>query len=499
MQHRRILFAAFILASTVSESKAQFQLEAAFPKLSFTRPVDLQNPGDGTDRIFVVEQAGIIKVFDNVSTVNSAKVFLDIRDRVNDPSDGGGNEEGLLGLAFHPNYENNGYFYVNYTAANPRRTVIARYQVSANDANQANKNSELILLTFDQPYSNHNGGQLAFGPNDGYLYIATGDGGAGGDPQGNGQNRRTLLGKILRIDVNNPTGGRNYGIPSDNPYFSNTEGFREEIYAYGLRNPWRFCFDPVTGWLWAADVGQGRREEVDIIDKGQNYGWNLMEGNLCYPSGDPCNIPGLVNPILDYNRNLGVSITGGYVYRGKKVPELVGAYIYADYGSGRIWALSYDGVNPAVNTPLLDTTLPITSFGVDKNNELYICAFDSKIYQFQPTTSSVEDSSQPPASYQLNQNYPNPFINSAEAHKLGNAWTNIRYFLIQDARVELSIFNLRGQLVRTLVNQSQPAGSHTVTWDGRDNAGAFQPSGAYFYRLQVGDDFVQTKKLMLVK
>ncbi|MDZ7343212.1 MAG: PQQ-dependent sugar dehydrogenase [candidate division KSB1 bacterium] len=488
-------FAALFLAFIVSESHSQIELEVAFPNLSFSRPVDLQHVGDGSNRLFVVEQAGIIRVFENSASAAAAPVFLDIRDRVNDS----GNEEGLLGLAFHPNYQTNGRFYVNYTAANPRRTVIARYFVSVNP-NQADRNSEQILLEISQPFSNHNGGQLAFGP-DGFLYIATGDGGSGGDPQGNGQSLRTLLGKILRIDVDNPSGGRNYGIPSDNPFANNTAGFREEIYAYGLRNPWRFSFDPATGRLWAGDVGQDRREEVDLIEKGQNYGWNIMEGSLCFQPSSNCNMTGLVKPIWEYDHSLvggRASITGGYVYRGKNNPELVGAYLYADFESGHIWALRYDGVNPSTNTELQNTNLFISSFGIDQHHELYICAFDGRIYRFKPTASTVDEEKKLPASSQLAQNYPNPFWSGASSYA-GYSSTFIKYRLTQNARVELSIYNLRGQIIRTLLKQEQAAGTYTIEWDSRDNQGIPQPSGTYFYRLRIGSDFVETRKLVLVR
>ena len=489
---RRNLFFVLFLSFTAAYSQSQLQLQVAFTNLSFTRPVDLQHPGDGTDRIFVVEQAGVIKVFENNANVASAQTFLDIRDRVNDS----GNEEGLLGLAFHPDYKNNGYFYVNYTAISPRRTVIARYRVNAGNPNQADSNSEFILLTFNQPFENHNGGQLAFGP-DGYLYIATGDGGSGGDPQNNGQSLQTLLGKILRIDVNTP--GRNYGIPSTNPFIGNMVGNREEIYAYGLRNPWRMSFDPVTKWLWTGDVGQGRREEIDIIENGKNYGWNRMEGNLCYPSGTPCDLPGLTKPIVDYGRTLGASVTGGYVYRGNKVPELIGAYIYADFVTGRIWSVRYNGVNPAINTELMDTNLSIAAFGIDKNFELYICSFDSRIYRLRPTASAMDDSGNIPKSAQLAQNYPNPFGNDVLSRATGNPTTTIEYALAQNAPVELRVYNLRGQLVRTLVNREQNAGKQIIRWDGRDDAGQTLASGTYLYRLKIGDGFVTTKRLMLVK
>jgi hypothetical protein len=248
-------------------------------------------------------------------------------------------------------------------------------------------NSELILLVVNQPFANHKGGQLAFGA-DGYLYIGLGDGGSAGDPFGNAQNRSSLLGKILRIDVDSPSGGRNYGIPADNPYAGNTLGYREEIYAYGFRNPWRFSFDSATQRLWVADVGQDQREEIDIVEKGKNYGWNIMEASLCYSPPTGCNTTGLELPIWEYAHTEGIAVIGGYVYHGSKMPELDSAYVYGDYGSGRIWALRYDGTSTAVNTLLVDSTLGITSFGLDEENELYICASDGKIYQFQTSDTT---------------------------------------------------------------------------------------------------------------
>lgn len=324
MKRGILLLAAGCVLLLAPHVYAQYELEIAFPNLTFARPVDLQHAGDGSDRLFIVEQAGVIRVFANTSSVATADTFLNIQNRVNDS----GNEEGLLGLAFHPNFATNGYFYVNYTASNPRRTVVARYRVSANP-NRADANSEFVLLTVNQPYENHNGGQLAFGP-DGYLYIGMGDGGSGGDPQNNGQDRRGLLGDMLRIDVDNPAGGLNYGIPPDNPFVGNTSGYREEIYAYGFRNPWRFSFDFVTGWLWVGDVGQGSREEIDIVEKGLNYGWRIMEGKICYSPSSGCDQTGLALPIWDYGRSSGASITGGYVYRGSRVAPLAGAYVYGD-------------------------------------------------------------------------------------------------------------------------------------------------------------------------
>ncbi|MBN1293034.1 MAG: PQQ-dependent sugar dehydrogenase [Candidatus Latescibacteria bacterium] len=468
-----------------SLSGAAQELEQAFPNLTFDRPVCLEHGEDGSNRLFVVEQSGIIYVFDNNQNVVEAEIFMDIRDRVNDS----GNEEGLLGLAFHPDYPTNGYFYVDYTATNPRRTVIARYTVSTENADKANVDSEHVILEIAQPYSNHNGGQLAFGP-DMYLYIAMGDGGSGGDPQGNGQNLQTLLGAILRIDVDKPDEGKQYGIPEDNPFAGNTSGYREEIYAYGLRNPWRFSFDPMTGRLWTADVGQNEIEEVDITEPGKNYGWNVMEGTRCYNPSANCDSNGLELPVWEYDHSLGQSITGGYVYRGSNVSELAGAYIYADYVSGRIWSLRYDGINPPVNEEILDTELFIASFGVDADNELYICAFNGKIYRFKPTASSVETEEGIPVSFSLAQNFPNPF----------NPSTAIRFNIPADNQdnTSLRIYDFRGAIVRTFSIQGIKPGIHSIVWDGTDNAGNAVASGLYLYQLQAGG-FTQTQKMILTR
>lgn len=350
----------------------------AFPNLSFGRPLGIQHAGDETGRLFVVEQSGVISVFPNETDVEEADIFLNIQDRVTDAS----NEEGLLGLAFHPDYETNGYFYVNYTASNPDRTVISRFSVSGSDANISDAASETVLLSFNQPYGNHNGGHLSFGP-DGYLYIAVGDGGSAGDPENNGQDRTTLLGSILRIDVDTQENGNEYGIPDENPFTDNNEGYREEIFAYGLRNPWRFSFDADTNELWAGDVGQNSMEEIDLIESGLNYGWNIMEGTSCYPTGTECDRDGLEPPVFAYGHSQGDrSVTGGYVYRGSDIPELIGLYIYADFLSGRIWALDISNPNNPENTELLNSDLNISSFGTDSNNELYLTAFDGKIYRF---------------------------------------------------------------------------------------------------------------------
>ncbi len=347
----------------------------AFPNLSFTRPIDLQHAGDNSGRLFVAEQRGVISVFQNDAATSGKTEFLNIEQKVDDS----GNEEGLLGLAFHPDFGSNGYFYVNYTASGPNRTVISRFKVSPANSNQADAASELVILEFEQPFSNHNGGQISFGP-DGFLYIAVGDGGSGGDPQGHGQNRKTLLGSILRIDIDRQQGNLNYAIPPDNPFAGNPEGFREEIYAYGLRNPWRFSFDPETNELWTGDVGQNAYEEVDIIKKGGNYGWNTMEGFHCFRPSSGCQTDGLELPVWEYGRSEGVSITGGFVYRGTALQQLTGLYIYADFASGRIWSLDISDPDNPVNTELARAS-SVSSFGIDQNQELYVCSFDGKIYK----------------------------------------------------------------------------------------------------------------------
>jgi len=369
-----------VLNSPTSETPPQYTVKVAFPNVQFKDPVGIYNAGDQSNRLFVVEQAGVIKVFENNESVNAANIFLNISNRVTS-----GGELGLLGLAFPPKFNESGFFYVYYTTDNPLRSVVSRFSVSQTDKNQADINSEKVLLQVEQPFPNHNGGQISFGP-DGYLYIGLGDGGGAGDPSGNGQNRSTLLGKILRIDVNSASGSLNYSIPRDNPFVGNNQGFREEIYAYGLRNPWRFSFDSVTGRLWVGDVGQERIEEIDIVKSGGNYGWDIMEGSLCYSPPSGCNQTGLALPIWEYNHAIGYSVTGGFVYRGAAFPELVGAYVYGDYGSGRIWALRYDGMN-STNSELAATGVHITSFGLDQKGELYLCASDGNVYKLQRSTT----------------------------------------------------------------------------------------------------------------
>ena len=327
------------------------------------RPVHITHAGDGSQRLFVVEQIGRIRIITKEQLLNSP--FLEITDRV-----GCCGERGLLSVAFPPNFANKHYYYVNYTNKTGD-TVIARFHLSADDPNQTNPNSEEILLTIAQPFGNHNGGQLAFGP-DGFLYIGMGDGGSGGDPQGHGQNPKSLLGKILRIDVE--SGTKPYAIPTDNP-FKHNPAYRDEIWALGLRNPWRFSFDRNTGDLYIADVGQDDYEEIDVqavnSKGGENYGWNVMEGMHCY-NAPQCENSQLTKPVIEYDHSQGDrSITGGGVYRGTAFPQMQGVYFYADYVSGRLWGLRRIE-NHWENQLLLETQHSISTFGEDEAGNLYL-------------------------------------------------------------------------------------------------------------------------------
>jgi glucose/arabinose dehydrogenase len=336
------------------------QLEAVVGGL--TNPSGIVSPGDGSGRLFVLEQPGRIRVVEDGRLLDAP--FLDIVDRVTSR----GNEQGLLGLAFHPRYRENGRFFVNYTRANGD-TVISSWLVSQ-DPNRADLGSESLVLAVEQPAANHNGGHLAFGP-DGYLYIGLGDGGGGGDTYGNGQNGATLLGAMLRLDID---GAAPYTIPGDNPFLDDP-AVRDEIWAVGLRNPWRYSFDRLTGDLYIADVGQNSYEEVNFqpatSSGGENYGWPILEGNHCL-SGSGCNAEGMTMPIWEYDHAAGCSVTGGYVYRGSRYPILQGIYVVGDYCSGTFWGLARGAEDNWRSAILAGTDIRLTSFGEDEEGELYL-------------------------------------------------------------------------------------------------------------------------------
>jgi len=345
---------------------------------SLERPVGIANAGDGSKRLFILEQPGVIRIIQDEWLVPEA--FLDIRDQVDCCG-----ERGLLGLAFHPDYIDNGFFYVNYIDLNGN-TVIARFQVSS-DPNRADSSSEIRVLGVEQPFPNHNGGAVVFGP-DGYLYLGLGDGGSAGDPLGNAQNTNVFLGKILRLDVNVTVQGENtapYAIPPDNPFVRGDGA--PEVWAYGLRNPWRFSFDRLTGDLYIGDVGQGSWEEIDFLPAplagGANFGWNYREGAHPYSGTEAPPGLELTDPVAEYDHSFGISVTGGYVYRGERLPEWSGIYLYGDYGSGLIWGLVRDSSGSWQNRLLFQTGATITSFGEDESGELYFVSHDGTLYRLE--------------------------------------------------------------------------------------------------------------------
>ena len=341
-------------------------------------PLYLTHAGDGSGQLFVVEQPGTIRVI--AQGMLQEKPFLDIMNRVLS-----GGERGLLGLAFHPDHRKNGRLFLNYTRRDDGATVLAEYRRQGLSLEALTE--ERTLMVVPQPYANHNGGMVAFGP-DGFLYIGRGDGGLRGDPQNRGQNQTELLGKILRIDVD---GKLPYAIPSDNPFVR--EGGRPEIFASGVRNPWRFSFDRETGALWLADVGQDRWEEIDLVTRGGNYGWNIMEGDHCFLPEKDCHVEGLTLPLYEYGHDRGrCSVTGGYVYRGKKVPALRGNYLFGDYCSGEIFAVPVGMETPVTgNEPrvLRKSGMSISSFGEDEEGEVYVVDHRGGLYRVGPPRAST--------------------------------------------------------------------------------------------------------------
>ncbi|MGI9472027.1 MAG: PQQ-dependent sugar dehydrogenase, partial [Rubripirellula sp.] len=350
------------------------------------RLMELTYAKDGTNRLFAASQFGEIWAFENRPDVEKSHLFLDLRGKVKDFSSRGANEQGLLGLAMHPDFKKNGHFYVYYSHPTEPKSILSRFTVSSDDPNQADPDSEQVVMEIEQPFQNHNGGAIEFGP-DGYLYIGLGDGGDRNDPHGNGQNLGTLLGSILRIDVDHPSDGNNYGIPADNP-FVDVSGARPEIYAHGVRNPWRIAFDKNTGTMWAGDVGQELWEEVVVIEKGGNYGWSGREGSHAFGNRPAVEgVSAAKEPVWEYDHQIGKSITGGRVVNSSRLPELTGKYLYADYVTGTVWALTYDANSGRVvrNEQVVPESIAVLAFGEDQNGEVYYLTNSSRgesIYRF---------------------------------------------------------------------------------------------------------------------
>jgi len=385
---RHLAAASIALATPALAEDAPFTLKQEFAACALERPISLVIPPDGTGRLFLVEQTGTVVILPQDRSAAGTKTFLDVSGLMAVENNF---EEGLVGFAFHPHYQENGRFFTCYAQQNPKINRLSEWRVSATDPGAADPASERILLEVARPYWNHNSGTLLFGP-DGMLYFSVGDGGKRDDVARLSQNLFVLNGKILRIDVDSRTGRRPYGIPSDNP-FVKTEGAQPEIWSFGLRNPWGLAFDQETGAFWCADVGQDQREEINIIVKGGNYGWSYREGFLpfAHRTDPPPPKATLIDPVFDYERSQGISITGGFVSRGEALPELRGAYIYGDWGSGKIWALRTEGPDHKVvsNTLLIspDPSNPgyakPTAFAEDEKRELLVLDWAGRIFRLQ--------------------------------------------------------------------------------------------------------------------
>lgn len=462
-----ILFISILSCASIFAQQIELELFAT----GVSNPVNIQNAGDS--RLFVLDRDGLIRIINEDGTVNE-KPFLDINSKVSDGQD----ERGLLGLAFHPNYASNGYFFVNYVNNN-LETIISRFSRSSSDINQADENSELIFMTIPQPYANHNGGELLFG-NDGMLFIGLGDGGGGGDPGNRAQNLNSYLGKILRIDINNPQDGKNYGIPENNPFVAREDAL-DEIWAYGLRNPWRFSIDKSTNEMWIADVGQQNIEEINKVsatDAGINYGWRCYEGNNEYNPGNCPDKGTLTFPISEYSHNnSGVfkcSITGGYRYRGKAQPNLSGIYFFADYCSSEIgmlieknggWTMTFTDVSKGNSW---------TSFGEDINGELYIADITSgSIYKIKDAALSLNENNIP-----LIRIFPNPVHEEL----------TIDFGMLSNVTSNINVYNIQGQRIKTL-----------ITFDGNLSKISTKNMSKGMYIMEIINDKGQKTTLKFIK
>lgn len=465
----RFLLVAALTVTLAAASPASAQTlvyENAFGGASFSTPVELAVAPGQPDRAYVVEQGnpgGGSRIRTAAFGASDVTTFIDLSGPV-----AAGGEQGLLGLAFHPDYATNGLFYVNYTASGPLRTVIAEYQRSTADPLVADPASQRVVLEFNQPFGNHNAGKIAFGP-DGLLYIATGDGGSGGDPQNNAQTPSNLLGSLLRIDPLETAAGP-YSIPADNPFVGQS-GFRSETYAYGLRNPWKFSFDSATGDLWLADVGQDVWEEINLVEAGDNLGWKQVEGPACYVPN--CDLSAYTAPIFAYPHNAtpqgGLSVSGGFLYRGALAPSLQGRYLYADFVRPRLWALSYDGTT--ATSELLTTSLNnIAAINEGPGGEAYVVTYGGAILRIRDT---AVDSADGPVAVALGLSVagPNPF----------GASTELSVSLPAGMAARLSVTDALGREVLPARELLGTGSAQRVTLDGRDLA-----AGVYLVHVDAG-------------
>lgn len=452
------------------------------PGVTFEFPLGIRFPDDGRHEVYIAEHGGRVKVLDPFEPGAEPTVFLDLSERIATSPPGE-----FFAIEFHPNYVDNGTFFVRYKLQDPERTILSRFHRSASNPLEADPESEVVLVEVETPNNanNHHGGDIAFG-HDGFLYVPLGDGGVTFDAVGNAQDRTKLLGKVLRLDVDNPSGGLNYGIPPDNPYVGNAEGWREEIYAYGFRNPWRLTVDRETGAVWVGDVGETHWEEVNRVEAGGNYGWPIMEGPVCAPFGPPeCDQSGLTLPVWAYPRDVGTSITGGYVYRGSKIPVLRGQYVFADFGTWDMWAVETD--DPEHATLLLERLwdgFAITSFGEDLEGELYLTEFFSGvIFKLDPGPGAVDVAEGPAAPEAPSLTvYPNPVRDAATVAFRG-----------EGARVRIAVYDLLGREVAVLHDGYGSAAAQRVGFSTRGLA-----PGVYVLRMETGAG-VQTQKISVVR
>lgn len=475
----RVVWASSVLVGLALPVHAEYQLEPAYPALAFVAPTDIQPASDGTNRMFVVEKRGLIWVFESDYNTTERTLFLDLEESVTPKGEGG-----LLGLTFHPDYEDNGYFFVFYVTKAPHRSILARYHVSANP-NVADDESRVILIDVAQPDVFHNGGQLQFGE-DGYLYVAMGD----HRVDATAQDLTDLPGSILRIDVDRndgpPLAYPPFSIPPDNPFANSAAGYRPEIYAWGFRNPWRFSLDYHTGEFLVCDVGEDTYEEINVVAKGKNYGWPLMEGPECYPGACDTTGQNFQPPLYSYTHSEGDAIVGGCRYWGSRLPELAGVFVFADYTSGMVWGLHYDGAGTPERFDLAEHSEVMLTVGTGFNGEILLGALDGQIYRLGRTTTGVESSR---SATRLFGNFPNPF----------NPVTTIRFTLANAADVRLDIVSVRGEHVRRFAMARTPAGSHDVVWRGDTDRGARVASGVYFCRLVVGGKALGATPMVLVQ
>lgn len=474
--------AGYAQDNTFGTSSSQLTLENAFPNLSFDQPLLLTHAGDGSNRVFVVEKTGAVHTIVNDPEVTATKTFLDISDKILPKSDSNVGETGLLSLAFHPDHATNGKVYLSYVDEN-LISIISEMTVS-NDPDVADQSTERILLEMQQPQRNHNAGHIAFGL-DGYLYISFGDGFSessrdgitSGDPLGHGQNLATWFSSVLRLDIDNQDADKAYAIPDDNPFVGNTEGWLEEIYAYGFRNPWRFSFDRETGDLWLGDVGDKKAEEIDLVESGKNYGWALKEATHCFEDV-PCDTTQWVNlqdPIFEYLRDVGESITGGYVYRGNLMDDKKGLYFYGDFDFRNIWTLDYSNGEVQGNELALTAPDGISSFGEDEAGELYVVGISGTVWRLKSQSATASESPEGiPEAYNLYPNYPNPF----------NPITRFSFDVPDAGNLKIAIRNVLGQTVKVLEDRHFTAGRFDVVWNGRDEGGQLVASGVYFYSIE---------------